>query len=88
MPITRREVAADPIVMGRKRFTPVAGDTTASLHFPGGLLRAGYTRPLRIVVDDGTNPEPILIPDRQLQVMLAAALVAAVARLIERRRRT
>jgi len=81
-------MAADPIVVGSSRFTPVAGDTTASLRFPGGLLQVGYARPLRIVVDDGTHPEPIRIPDRQLQTILGALVVWAIGRLIEQRRRT
>ncbi|MDR9449664.1 MAG: hypothetical protein RI637_00480 [Acidimicrobiia bacterium] len=88
MPITRRAMAADPIVVGSSRFTPVAGDTTASLRFPGGLLQVGYARPLRIVVDDGTDPRPIRIPDRQLLIMLSAFVVWVIGRLMERRRRT
>ena len=81
-------MAAEQIVVGSSRFTPVAGDITASLRFPGGLLQVGYARPLLIVVDDGTDPEPIRIPDRQLLIMLSAFVVWAIGRLIERRRRT
>jgi hypothetical protein len=66
----------------------VAGDTTATLRFPGGLLQVGYARPLRIVVDDGTDPRPIRIPDRQLLIMLSAFVVWVIGRLMERRRRT
>lgn len=88
MRITTREMPATPVVVGSRRYTPVAGDTTASFPVPGGLLRAGYARPLHIKIEDGTNTDFIPIPDRQMQIMLGALLVVVLARLIERRRRT
>ena len=86
MPIIRRETAAAPIVVGSRRYTPVAGDTIAGFHLPGVTVLTGYARPLRIEVEDGDRRRLIRIPDRQLQIMLAAVLVAIAARLVEKGR--
>ena len=86
MAITHREIPGNPIETGANRYTPVAGDTTATMRFPGGRYQAGYARPLRIDVENGVGKIHIPIPDRQLQIVLTALVVAVLARLIERRR--
>ena len=87
MPITKREMTDTPIIAGSKSYTLVAGDIAAHWRVPGGELRAGYARPLRIEIENGQNRRIMRIPDRQLEIIVALALIVAMARLTGRRRR-